>query len=57
MGKLFQGFKILCTNFDHIVEKKGETIQGGDILQGRILINEICSPNGLTSEFVNGVII
>ena len=29
MGKLFEGLTILCTNFDHILEKSGETIQGG----------------------------
>ena len=28
MWKLFQGFKILCNDFDHILEKKGKTIQG-----------------------------
>ena len=37
MGKLFDGFKILCTDFDPIFKKKGETIQGG------ILIKEICT--------------
>ena len=25
----FEGFKIACTDFDHILEKCGETIQGG----------------------------
>ena len=29
MGKLFEGFNILCTEFDHILGKKGEIIQGG----------------------------
>ena len=29
LGKLLEGFKILCTDFDHILEKKGGTIQGG----------------------------
>ena len=29
MRKLFAGFKILCTDFDHILKKRGETIQGG----------------------------
>ena len=33
MGKLFEGFKILCTDFDHILEKRGETIQGGYYLR------------------------
>jgi hypothetical protein len=28
MGKLFEGFKILCSDFDHILEKRGKTIQG-----------------------------
>ena len=26
MGKLFKGFKILCTDFDHILEIREETI-------------------------------
>ena len=29
MGKLFEGFKILCTDFDHILEKKEGIIRGG----------------------------
>ena len=29
MEKLFERFKILCTNFDLILEQSGETIQGG----------------------------
>ena len=42
MGKLFEGFKILCTDFDHILEKRGETIQEWLLcIQGRILIKEI----------------
>ena len=36
-----EGFKILCTDFDDILEKKWGTIQGPDIIQGRILIREI----------------
>ena len=35
MGKLFEGFKMLCSDFNHILKKRGETIQGG------ILIKEI----------------
>ena len=35
MGKLFEGFNILCINFDHVLNKMG------DILQWRILIKEI----------------
>jgi hypothetical protein len=38
MGKLLEGFKILCTDFDHILEKMGEIIQGGILcIQGRII--------------------
>ena len=39
MGKLFEGFKILCTDFDPIFKKRG------DIIQGKILIIEIHSWN------------
>ena len=41
MGKLFEGFKILSTNFDHILEKGVGGLFNGDIIQGRILIKEI----------------
>ena len=41
MAKLFEGFKILCSDFDHILEKKCGTYSRGDIFQGRILIKEI----------------
>ena len=34
MGKLFEGFKMLCTDFDHILEKRGETIQGEIFFKG-----------------------
>ena len=29
MEKLFEGFKILCTDFDYIFQKRWKTIQGG----------------------------
>ena len=29
MGKLFEGFKILLTDFDHILEKGGKLFKGG----------------------------
>jgi hypothetical protein len=29
MGKLLEGFKILCTDFDHILEKNGKVFKGG----------------------------
>ena len=35
MGKLFSGFKNVRTDFDHILRKRGATIQG------RILLKEI----------------
>jgi hypothetical protein len=34
MWKLFEGFKILCTFFDHILGKRGETIQRGILFKG-----------------------
>ena len=40
MGKLLEGFKMLCTELTIIWKKKGEIIQG-DVIQGRILIKEI----------------
>ena len=41
MGKLFDGFKILYTDLDHILDKKGANYSRGDIIQGRIIIKEI----------------
>ena len=35
MGRLFEGFEILCTDYDHMLEKRG------DIIQGRTLSKEI----------------
>ena len=34
MGKLFEGWKILCTDFEHILEKSGDTIQGEILFKG-----------------------
>jgi hypothetical protein len=34
MGKPFEGFKIAYTDFDHILEKSGETIQGRILFKG-----------------------
>ena len=34
VGKLLEAFKILCTDFDHILGKRGETIQGGIFFKG-----------------------
>ena len=28
MGTLFEGFQILCTDYDYILEKRGDSIQG-----------------------------
>ena len=43
MGKLFEGFKILCTNFELILEKRGKLFKGGhssrdDTNQGNIVL-------------------
>ena len=40
MGKLLEGFKILCTDFDHFLKKEGK-YSVGDVVQGSILIKEI----------------
>ena len=40
MGKLLEGFKILCSDFDHFLKEEGKYLKG-DIIQGRILIKEI----------------
>ena len=34
MWKLFECFKILCTDFDYILEKSGETIKEGVLFKG-----------------------
>ena len=39
-GKLFQGFKIVCTDFLLVLVEKGNLFKG-DIIQGRLLIKEI----------------
>ena len=42
MGKLLEAFKIVCNDFDDILEKRGKLFKArGDIIQGRILIKEI----------------
>ena len=35
MGRLFEGFEILCTDYDHMLEKSE------NIIQGRTLFKEI----------------
>ena len=40
MGKLLEAFKILCSDFDHILGKGGNLFKG-EMFQGRILIKEI----------------
>ena len=39
MGRLFEGFEILCADYDHMLEKGGILFKGGhyireDIIQG-----------------------
>ena len=34
MRKLLEAFKLLCSDFDHILEKRGESIQGGILFMG-----------------------
>ena len=34
MWKLFECFKILCTDFDYILEKSGETNKEGVLFKG-----------------------
>ena len=41
MGKLLEHFKILCTDFDHIFEKKLGDYSRGNIIQERTLIKEL----------------
>ena len=43
MGRLFEGFQILCTDYDYILGKRGIVFKGGhyvreDIIQG----NTVC---------------
>ena len=43
MGRLFEGFQILCTDYDYILGKRGDSIQGrtlykgGQIVQGNMV--------------------
>ena len=42
MGTLFEGFQVLCTDYDYILGKRGDSIQGGqyireDIIQGNMV--------------------
>ena len=51
IGKLFEGFKILCTNFELILEKRGKLFKGGhssrdDTNQGNIVL--FCGSLALT---------
>ena len=34
MGTLFEGFEILCTDYDYILEKRGASIQGRTLYKG-----------------------
>ena len=34
MGRLFEGFEILCTGYDHMLEKSGDIIQGKTLYKG-----------------------
>jgi hypothetical protein len=34
MGRLFEGFEILCTGYDHMLEKIGDIIQGKTLYKG-----------------------
>ena len=34
MGRLFEGFEILCTDYDHMLEKSGDIIQGRTLYKG-----------------------
>ena len=43
MGTLFEGFQILCTDYDNILGKRGIVFKGGDyiredIIQGNTVI-------------------
>ena len=34
MGTLFEGFQILCTDYDYIFGKRGDSIQGRTLYKG-----------------------
>ena len=34
MVRLFEGFEILCTDYDHMLEKRGNIIQGRTLYKG-----------------------
>ena len=46
MGTLFEGFQILCTDYDHIFGKRG------DFIQGRTLFKEIRCLSKQSTTFV-----
>ena len=34
MGTLFEGFQILCTDYDYVLGKRGDSIQGRTLYEG-----------------------
>ena len=34
MGRLFEGFEILCTDYDHMLEERADIIQGRTLYKG-----------------------
>jgi hypothetical protein len=65
MGRLFEGFQILCTDYDYILGKRGIVFKGGhyvreDIIQGNtvhthdiLFLFYISALSQLTSNFPN----
>ena len=56
MEKLLEGFKILCSDFDHSLVKKGGNYLQVDIIRGRMINKEIRFIYPLEDEldYVNG---
>ena len=43
MGRLFEGFEILCTDYDHMMEKSGDIIQGRTLYKGGHYLRKYCT--------------
>ena len=56
MGTLFEGFQIVCTDYDYILGKRGDSIQGRTLFMEIRYVKTIMSTNKvpLTLEWVLG---
>ena len=45
MGRLFEDFQIVCTDYDHTLGKRGDTIQGRTLYKGGHYLRKYGSHN------------